>query len=304
MSEKPQLLPTLAAILACILGGSAIVATRYAVAEAEPLAVAVLRYAGAAIVMIAIAVLWQRRRKKLPVKAIWPVLALGLLQFGIFGWLFTASLQYVPAARAALVLATMPVLTLALSALMGRERLTGPKLLGAVFACGGVALALGDRALATGPDVWKGDAMMFGAALIGSIYNVLTGLAARNFPAIPMTAVQLPVGAAALFVALAIAGDVTHVADFSPGGWIAVVYLATLGGAASFIAWIWALERIPPSRVAVTVTLNPISAALLGAIVLGEPVTTRLLLGLAGVVIGIVLSNWPLRLREPAKAAG
>lgn len=304
MSEKPQLLPTLAAVLSCILGGSAIVATRFAVAEADPLAVAVLRYSGAALVMIAIVAAVRRRRVSPASNGIWPVLGLGVLQFAIFGWLFTVSLQYMPAARAALVLATMPILTLALSALMGRERMTGAKLMGAVFACGGVALALGDRALATGPEVWKGDALMFGAALIGSVYNVLTGFVTRTFPAVSMAAVQLPAGAIVLFAALVVTGDVSQLVNHSPGGWIAVVYLATIGGAASFYAWIWALERIPPSRVAVTVTLNPISAAILGANVLGEPVTTRLLLGLAGVVIGIVLSNWPMRVREPAKATG
>jgi hypothetical protein len=46
MSDRPQFLPMLAAVTACVLGGVAIVATRVAVAEAEPLAVAMLRYVG------------------------------------------------------------------------------------------------------------------------------------------------------------------------------------------------------------------------------------------------------------------
>lgn len=302
MSEKPQLLPTLAAVLACILGGSAIVATRVAVAEADPLAVAVLRYTGAGIVMIAIALVMRRPRIRAKFAELWPVLALGGLQFGLFGWFFTASLQYVPSARAALVLATMPVITLALSALMGRERLTLPKFFGAAIAFGGVMLALGDRALATGPEVWKGDLLMFCAALCGSVYNVLTGLYGRKFPPVAMTAVQLPVGAALLFVALLLAGKIGDLGSFSIGGWTAIVFLATIGGAASFYSWIWALERISPSRVAVTVTLNPVAAAILGAAVLGEPLTAQLLLGLVGVVAGIALTNWPMRERAPAKA--
>lgn len=294
MSDRPQFLPTLAAMLACVLGGAAIVATRVAVVEAEPLAVAVLRYAGAGIVMILIALV-VRGTLRVRAQGIGPVLALGALQFGLFGWLFTASLQYVPAARAAMVLATMPVLTLVLAAVMGRERLTLPKALGAMLACGGVALALGDRGLAVGEQAWKGDVLMFAAALIGSLYNVLTGLYARHLPAVTMCAVQLPAGAAALFVALLLSGDVAALVAFDARGWLAIAFLATIGGAASFYTWIWALERIAPSRVAVTVTLNPIAAALLGTVVLGEPLTTRLLLGLVGVVGGIALANWPVR---------
>jgi drug/metabolite transporter (DMT)-like permease len=304
MSDRPQLLPTLAAALACILGGTAIVASRVAVAEAEPLAVAVLRYAIAGVIMVAIALTIRRQRIRATRREWWPVLALGALQFGLFGWLFTASVVYVPAARAALVLATMPILTLALSALMGRERLTRAKLVGAALAFGGVMLALGDRTLTTGSEAWKGDLLMFGAALICSTYNVLTGLYVRRFPAVAMTAVQLPVGAAALFVALVLAGDVSHLVSFSVDGWIAVVFLATVGGAASFYSWIWALERISPSRVAVTISLNPVSAAILGALVLGEPLTARLMIGLVGVVAGIALTNWPVREPAPAKATG
>jgi drug/metabolite transporter (DMT)-like permease len=301
MSDRPQLVPMLVAILACVLGGAAIVATRVAVAEAHPLAVAVLRYTGAGAIMIVIMLLMQRGRR---VKAaqLWPVLMLGAMQFGLFGWLFTASIQYVPAARAALVLATMPVITLALAALLGRERLTVLKALGSIIAFGGVVVALGDRELAVGPDVWKGDLLMFAAAFVSSVYNVLTGLYTRHLPAVTMSAIQLPAGAAALFVALLLTGDVGQLFAFDTRGWIAVAFVATIGGAASFYTWIWALERISPSRVAVTVTLNPIAAALLGALVLNEPVTTRLLIGLVGVVAGIALANWPVR--ERAAAAG
>jgi drug/metabolite transporter (DMT)-like permease len=294
MSDRPQVLPTLAACLACVLGGTAIVATRVAVAEAEPLAVAFLRYAIAGVVMVLIA-LAVRGGVRVKAKGIGPVLALGALQFGLFGYFFTASLQYVTSARAAMVLATMPVLTLALSAMLGRERVTVPKALGAILACAGVSLALGDRGLSVGADAWKGDLLMFGAALIGSLYNVLTGMFARHLRAVTMSAIQVPFGAAGLLVVLLLTGEASALVAFDLRGWLAIVFLATIGGAASFYTWIWALERIAPSRVAVTITLNPIAAALLGALVLDEPVTTRLLLGLVGVVGGIGLANWPAR---------
>jgi drug/metabolite transporter (DMT)-like permease len=301
MSDRPQLLPMLAAVTACVLGGAAIVATRVAVAEAHPLAVAVLRYAGAGAVMFVL-MLFMQRGRRIKSAQLWPVLLLGALQFGLFGWLFTASIQYVNAARAALVLATMPVLTLALAALLGRERLTASKALGSILAFGGVVVALGDRELSAGAEVWKGDLLMFGAAIVGSVYNVLTGLYTRHLPAVTMSAIQLPAGAAALFVALVLTGDVGQLGAFDTRGWLAVAFVATIGGAASFYTWIWALERISPSRVAVTVTLNPVAAALLGALVLDEPVTMRLLLGLIGVVAGIALANWPVRSAAPKPA--
>jgi drug/metabolite transporter (DMT)-like permease len=66
----------------------------------------------------------------------------------------------------------------------------------------------------------------------------------------------------------------------------------TIGGAVTFFLWIWALEHTTPSRVAITVTMNPVAAVILGALVLAEPVTWRLLLGLAAIIAGITAANW------------
>ncbi|HEX6978514.1 MAG TPA: DMT family transporter [Alphaproteobacteria bacterium] len=304
MSDHPQLLPTFASVLATVLGGSAIVATRLAVGDGQPdpLAFSVLRYVGASAVMIAIAFATLGRRFRIIGPGLVPIMGLGVLQFALFGWLFTASLRYVPSARGGLIFATMPILTLGMAVLLGRERLTAAKIVGAALACGGVAFALGEGALATGPEVWKGDAMMFGAALAGSTYNVLSGIYLRNMAALGMVAIQLPVGAVVLLAVLVASGDLSGLVALSATEWGAAIYVATLGGAASFYLWIWALERIAPSRVAVTVTFNPVSAALLGAFVLGEPLTWRMLAGLAGIVAGIAIANWPVR--QPAPASG
>jgi drug/metabolite transporter (DMT)-like permease len=70
-----------------------------------------------------------------------------------------------------------------------------------------------------------------------------------------------------------------------------VLFLGTLGGAVGFGLWTWALQRSTPSRVAVFLALNPITAIALGALLLGEPVTIRLLLGLAAVLAGIQLAS-------------
>ena len=66
----------------------------------------------------------------------------------------------------------------------------------------------------------------------------------------------------------------------------------SFGGAFTFFLWIWALEHTAPSRVALAVTFNPISATVLGALVLSEPITWRLMVGLAGIIASLVIVNW------------
>jgi drug/metabolite transporter (DMT)-like permease len=83
-----------------------------------------------------------------------------------------------------------------------------------------------------------------------------------------------------------------------------MLYLMTVGGIVPSLLWNWSLGRIAPSRAAITVTINPIFATLLGAVILAEPITTRLFIGLLGVVAGIVLANWPSRPLGPGPVSG
>ena len=69
-----------------------------------------------------------------------------------------------------------------------------------------------------------------------------------------------------------------------------------------FITWTYALSRVAPTRVTVTVVLNPIAAAIAGAWYLGEPLDPRIIAGLALVTISIVVVNWASRARDGGEA--
>jgi drug/metabolite transporter (DMT)-like permease len=58
---------------------------------------------------------------------------------------------------------------------------------------------------------------------------------------------------------------------------------------------VMALERATPTRVANTMTVNPIAAALLAAWLIGEPITPDLVVGLIAVFAGIWLATSDVR---------
>lgn len=281
-------LPILAAATASMLGGTAVVGTRMLVGVTDVTSVAFLRSAGAAAILVV--VLLAMRSVRFRPREIVSISILGIVMFGGFGWLFAAGLAYVNAARGAVVLATMPVLTLVIAALFGREKLTWPKSLGAAFAMAGVVIALGDKA-AAGPDAWRGDLIMALAAIVGASHAVLSSATLRSHAAMPVLAVQVIAGTLALTVALAVRGDFSGLVSFTGFQWVTVFWLLFVAGLPSYLLWFWALEHAPASAVALTVSLNPIAATLLGALLLSEPVTPRLLAGLATVIVGIVLAN-------------
>ena len=58
-----------------------------------------------------------------------------------------------------------------------------------------------------------------------------------------------------------------------------MIYLGVFGGAAAFFLWVLALRMTTPTRVANTMTVNPIAASLLAAIIVSEPIGWNLVVG-------------------------
>ena len=78
---------------------------------------------------------------------------------------------------------------------------------------------------------------------------------------------------------------------FSAQEWIAGIYLGVAGGALAFILWVLALQKATPTRVANTMTVNPIAAGLLATQLVGEPITPNLIVGLVAVFAGIWIAT-------------
>jgi drug/metabolite transporter (DMT)-like permease len=88
-------------------------------------------------------------------------------------------------------------------------------------------------------------------------------------------------------------GRVAVLATFGTADWIAGIYLGVAGGALAFILWVLALQKASPTRVANTMTVNPIAAGLLAAPLVGEPITMHLIVGLIAVFAGIWVATTP-----------
>jgi drug/metabolite transporter (DMT)-like permease len=71
-----------------------------------------------------------------------------------------------------------------------------------------------------------------------------------------------------------------------------VIFIGVSSGVFFFL-WLWALERTTATKVTVFLALSPITAAGLGALLLGEPLTLPLLAGLVCVVLGLGVAHWP-----------
>ena len=278
-----------AALLSSALGGTAVVATRYLTAALDPLMMGAVRFGGGFLVLLFLAL---GTRDRWPKREDWPgTSALGVLFFGLFPVLFNASLAYTTAARGALALSTLPLLTMAAGAVLRVEAPSWRKLIGVLVAMGGVAVALGASLATAPPGAWRGDLLMVAAAFCMALYNVWSRPFVLRSGPIPFAAFGMGVGAACLLAICAARGSLAQLALLDAPQWIASVYLALVCGAFIFFLWALALGRTAPTLVAISVAVNPVAAALLAVPLLGEPVSGKLLIGLLAVILGIGIAS-------------
>jgi drug/metabolite transporter (DMT)-like permease len=283
-------LATAAAAVAGVQVGSAMVATRFVVDQTGPASLALLRYAIGVLVLLPAALVATRPR--FAPRDLLPIAGLGIVQFGVLIALLNYGLRFIPSARAALIFATVPLLTMLLATALGHERLGMAKAAGVLLTLGGVATALGEKAVARGgvSSSWLGEAAVFGAALSGAACSVLYRPYVRRYPTVPVSALAMLASVAFLAVLAAGEGFFAGWPRFTVGGWAAVVFIG-VGSGVGYFLWLWALGNAPATQVTVFLALSPFTAAVLGALLLAESVTLPAALGLVGVGLGLWLAN-------------
>jgi drug/metabolite transporter (DMT)-like permease len=279
----------LIAIVSSCLGGSAAAVTRYLVGDADAVTLAVLRWAIGFLFVLPVALVL---RVRWPPRSDWlGVASLGVCYFGLFFVLYNVAISYTTAARASLALSTLPLQTMIVGALLGIEPLSRRKILGVLIAMSGVFAALASGLSKAPVGAWRGELLMTAAVLCMAFYNVWSRpFMGRSSPLGYLT-VGMGAGAAVLVLFGTLTGRLAVVSTFNTAEWIAGVYLGVAGGALAFILWVSALARTTPTRVANTMTVNPIAASLVATQLVGEPITPNLIVGLVAVFAGIWIAT-------------
>jgi len=188
---------------------------------------------------------------------------------------------------------------LLLPRLVPTEKLGPVQWLGLVIAFSAVAVAFseGFSGAATTHQL-RGDALALAAGTLWGLTtlvlrgSVLAKASAEKslFYQVAVTAVVAPL--------LSLALGETWSLSYSGHAWGSLAVQAGIGAFASFLTWMWLLRHYPATQLSSFTFLTPVFALVFGVVLLGEPLTLQLMLGLCGVAAGIVLVN-----RKPAPVA-
>jgi drug/metabolite transporter (DMT)-like permease len=221
----------------------------------------------------------------------------GLLAGALFGAEFLCifiGLQYTTASRMVVFIYISPfVVALGMPFIARSERLSRLQMIGLLIAFAGVAWAFeeGFHAPAAGPRQWFGDALgvvagvLWGATTLAIRATKLSSAAAEK-----TLLYQLAVSGLILLAAALMTGTKLP-ATLSPLAWSAMGFQIVVVTAFSYVLWFWLIGHYPATRLASFTLLTPVFGLVLGALLLGEAITTRLVVALLAVATGIVLVN-------------
>ncbi|MSO64542.1 MAG: EamA family transporter [Alphaproteobacteria bacterium] len=267
-----------------------------AVADLPPLTIAFGRVSVGALTLAAVFVFQQRA---FPGRALWPAyVLLGGLNNAIPFTLTALAQQSIGSGLASILNATSPLWTVILAHAVGHERLTVMRISGILLGITGVAVLIGPAALADLGSTW-GQLLVIGA----TVSYAFAGIYGRRFRDRPAgeTAFGQVAGATVLLLPLMLWIDRPWLLAPGAASLGAILGIATLCTALAYPMYFVILRRAGATNAMLVTVLNPVTAVLLGTLVLGETLEWTMIAGMLLIAVGLMTLDgrlWPFtRLR-------
>lgn len=271
-------------------------------ADEPPLYAAAFRFLLASAIMLVLAVIRGEPLLARARRHAGAYLLLGTVGIGAFNLFFFFALQRTSAANASLIMATNPLLTTLLAALMLGERASVNQLAALPLALLGVTVVIsgGHLQQLASLHVATGDLIMLGADLAWAFYNVL---GRRYMPAgspLANTTLMMLAGTLVLVIAALTSHEVPAVPGMKSAA--GLVMMAVGGTVLAYLFWTTGIARLGAGKTALFLNLVPVFAMLV-ATTMGILPTTAQLVGGVLVIGAVLVATMPRRQPVPVAAA-
>lgn len=278
-----------------LMWSSAFTSARIIVADASPLFALALRFLISGLLGVAIAAImgqsWRLTRMQW-----YATILFGICQNALYLGLNFVAMQTVEAGLAAIIASTMPLLVALASWLIFKERLGALGIAGLFAGLAGVALIMGAR-INAGVDLFG--VMLCGIGVTALAFATLAlrgATSGGNF--LMVVGLQMLVGSAILAVA-AISFETPYINPSWPLFW-AFAYTTLVPGLAATLVWFLLVNRIGAIRAATFHFLNPFFGVAIAAVLLGEALGPRDILGVTIITAGILAVQLARQNNKPA----
>jgi drug/metabolite transporter (DMT)-like permease len=276
--------------LLSILWGGSFFFNGVVLKELPPLTVVFLRVALAAVILLPL--LWVYRIRFPEGVSGWkPFWAIGLLNNVLPFSLIVMGQTYIPSGLASILNATTPLFTVVVMAVAREEKLSTRRIAGVIAGLIGVIILHGADIDSKGVGFETGQGIGIVLCLAAALSYGLSALVARrllsNSPPLGTATFQMLASAAMMTVVAGIVERPWQLPMPGAATWLAVIGLAALSTALAYIVFFQILRRSGATNVMLVTLLIPVTAILLGYLVLGEKISPREIIG--ALVIGSAL---------------
>jgi len=293
---RHRALPILEVLLASVIWGSSFVGVKMALAHAEPLTIAALRYSIAAVLLIPF-INWRQLLRSGIAPGLWRrFIAIGLSQYTIGNAALFLALRLIPATSGSLALSLCPIPVWAFGVLVLRERPSALQAIGTTAAIGG-SLIFFQAGLVPIPH--EAIVLLAVAILSFAVLPVLGRKLQRErvLGTVAITGIPLAIGGAALIVMALIVEGVPHLPAAT---WFVILGLAVVNTVGGYLLFNHALQQVRAGEANVLLSLTPLSTAMIAWMAFGERLTTLQMYAMAIVIIGTALAQRRLKNRRAA----
>lgn len=268
--------------LAPIVWGSTYLVTTELLPDNLPLIASTVRALGAGVVLLLFC-------KVRPSGKWWMKIALlGLLNIGLFFYCLFAAAYYLPGGLAALIMSIQPLIIMLLGAVFFQSRLNITHISSAIIGVTGISLlVLNSSSEVNGLGITLG--------IIGALSMALGVLLTKHWgrpvgmSLIDLTCWQLTLGGLMLLpIALWYEDLPSSLTTLNISGY---AYLILIGGVFGYFMWFRGIEKLNPVATSFLGFLSPISACILGYIVLEQSFTNIQLVGCVAIMVSIYIAR-------------
>lgn len=274
----------------CFLWGTTYLGIRIGVATFPPLLFSLVRLLIAGTLFL-LFFLKDHSLKSVPLSAALQHALAGILLFSFGNGMVSVAEVHISSSLAAIISSMIPVWIVLLNMVLNRTEFPNLRIvIGTILGLAGIVMIFGGQIGFDQEEVREGAALMFIASLGWSAGSILIKRLHTSVPTTGAAALQMLGGGLVLLPASWVMEDWTAVAP-DQSALLALLYLIVFGSILAYICFLYAMRHLPVTVVSMYAYINPIVALILGWLLLGEPLSPKIVMGVLVTLAGVVLVN-------------
>lgn len=226
-----------------------------------------------------------------------PIIVLSFLNFLLSNGLSTWGVKYISAGLGSIMGAIFPLWLVIIGLFTSREKIPSKAIMGLLLGFGGVCIIFYEHLQDFfNPDFRFGIFLSLVATWTWAFATLYTKQQAAKFNPYFSLGLQMVISGITLLVFTRVS-DSASINSFIPildipwQSWAAIAFLVIFGSLVAFVAYLYALQRLPTEQASIYAYINPVVAVLMGWLVFNEKLTIFITVGGAVTLLGVYLVN-------------